>query len=238
MESMKKPKNRNRTNKTPYLEMFERHEHFKTEPDPPKDGKKDGLFVRSGKKFYVIGYEPFYVELPRVDENDTGEHTEIIEYRHYKIVDSSRKMIGTITRFTPLERAYSIINRYESPNHMKPGEFIAYVRHSGKADGEPSERMPYVTIPNAYADYYDVLVDDPVAVRIMTKDGHAYSTERHVSRMKDGLIVSLSEIRNDVLTITDPVHVAMDPLPQWQNFDLSTRAVQIMKSFEVEKPSE
>lgn len=173
---------RNRTNVTPYKEMSDNHEPFNV------------VKIRSGKKYYVVGYEPFRAKFYRLDDETDEIVEEIDEYRYYKIVDSSRKTIGTITMYTPLERAYSLINRHDKPDHMDITEFIGYVHFSGKKPtvGVIDTRQPYVTIPPAVAEFNDILVDDAVLVRVERKDGIVYECPYHVSRMKDNLIVGLS----------------------------------------------
>lgn len=173
---------RNRTNVTPYKEMSDKHTPFDI-------GK-----IRSGRKYYVVGYEPFKAKYYRLDDETDEIIEEIDEYRYYKIVDSSRKTIGTITMYTPLERAYSLINRHDNPSHMVKSEVIAYVHFSGKKPtvGVIDTRQPYITIPPAVAEYNDILVDDAVNVKVERKDGIVYECPYHVSRMKDNLIVGLS----------------------------------------------
>lgn len=176
---------RNRTNSTPYKEMSDNHTPFNT-----------GL-IRSKKKYYVVGYEPFKAKHYRKDEDTEEILTEIDEYRYYKIVDSSRKTIGTITMYTPLERAYSLINRHDYPNHMIDTEFIGYVHFSGKPPsvGVIDTRQPYVTIPPAVAEFNDILVDDAVNVKITRKDGASFECPYHVSRMKNNYVIGLSPFK-------------------------------------------
>lgn len=193
MDNEESDRIRNRTNQTPYREMSDNHKPFNVDK------------IRSGKKYYVVGYEPFkvkYYRLIKKTEEDEEENDKILEevideYRYYKIVDSSRKTIGTITMYTPLERAYSLINRHDFPDHMDESEFIAYVHYSGKKPtvGVIDTRQPYVTIPPAVAEYNDVFVDDAVKVRVERKDGISYESAYHVSRMKDNLIVGLSPFK-------------------------------------------
>lgn len=255
---------RNRTNDPKYPEYIVKDgEVVRTLLEAHKvvtEGNKEKHHrIRSGKKYYIVGRKPFKAVSKRIDDESEEIHDEIIEYRYYNIEDSSRKSIGTVTRFTPLERTYALINRYDYPDHMDESDFIAYVHYTGKLSPDTIDtRMPYVTIPPAVAEYNDILVDDAVLVKVTRKDGKTYEMPRHVSRMKDNLIVSLSAFKflyvegsevkeyhpidnaqwknsewyrlDHFLMDGVPVRILLTPLPNHQYYNLSEKAVEIMRS--------
>lgn len=135
----------------------------------------DGYVIRSrsGKKYYL---KEFTLTLA------TGE-----EYRYFKVKDSSKRPVGSITQHTPIERLESLLERYEKPDHMEPFVFVGVVHHSNN--------MPYVTLPDAVVRWYNVLVDDAIQITMYDKQGHSCTHEYHIDRMKNNLILSLSPFK-------------------------------------------
>lgn len=84
-------------------------------------------------------------------------------------------------------RLYSLLERYEHPDHMRPVTFITKVR--GNNDR--------IYCPIGYAkDWANLLVDDPFDIEILTAEGvHAEDVDHHLSLIGNTSIIELTRLR-------------------------------------------
>ena len=147
-----------------------------------EDGRK--VTSRSGKVYTLAEYETM------VYKDRNGED---VEYRTFKVVNSGKKKIGTITQYTTEERLNSLIRRFEEPDHMTDAKFIAKI---GETNG-----YQYIVLNDALRDWFDMIVDDAVTVTIERKDGLRASVDGlNVAMLKTSYIVNLSRMRRCSVT--------------------------------------
>lgn len=142
---------------------------------------KNGLILksRSGKLYTVTQYQT----VAYTDRD--GSDKELITY---KLTDSHRKKIGTVTQYTTQERVMSVIERYENPNHMSEFEYIARI---GEVNG-----FLYVGLPEPLRDWNDVLIDDELEIIIEKKNGQKITDIcHHVSKNNATYIINLRRMR-------------------------------------------
>ena len=217
-----------------------------TENSQITDGRK--LSSPSGRTYTLRQYET----VSYTDRN--GEEREFISF---KITDSAKKKIGTVTNYTTEERLRSLIRRYENPEHMEKIDFVA---RTGETNG-----FLYIIIPEPIRGWADILVDDSVDLRIEKKDGSFIEDiQHHVSMLKSSYIVNLRRIRrftrekdekgNPIILSTeqfrsgkfrnelflkkgDLVRITLIPQPDYQDFffaDSMKEDVELLKKRESE----
>ena len=211
-----------------------------------KDGRK--IVSPSGKTYTLRKYEI----IPYV--NKEGIETDFVSF---KITDSNKKKIGSVTNHTTEERFLSLIQRFENPEHMEKVEFIARV---GETNG-----FLYVVIPEPIRSWANIFVDDSIDLKLEKKDGSTLEDVlHHVSMLKTSYIVNLRRIRrflsekdekgNNLILSTeefrsgkfrndlfvkkgDLVKVSLIPTPDYQNFffaDSMKEDVERLKKKETE----
>ena len=217
-----------------------------TENELMKDGRK--ISSPSGKIYTLRKYEI----IPYI--NREGIERDFISF---KITDSNKKKVGTVTNYTTEERLQSLMYRYENPEHMEKVEFIARV---GETNG-----FLYVVIPEPIRSWANIFVDDSIDLKLEKKDGSTLEDVlHHVSMLKTSYIVNLRRIRrflsekdekgNNLILSTeefrsgkfrndlfvkkgDLVKVSLIPTPDYQNFffaDSMKEDVERLKKKETE----
>ena len=198
-----------------------------TENELMKDGRK--ISSPSGKIYTLRKYEI----IPYI--NREGIERDFISF---KVTDSTKKKIGTVTNYTTEERLHSLIYRFENPEHMEKAEFIARV---GETNG-----FLYIIVPEPVRSWANIYVDDSIDIKLQKKDGlAAEDVLHHISMLKTSYIVNLRRIRrflsekdehgNNLILSTeefrsgkfrkdlflkkgDLVKVSLIPKPEYQNF--------------------
>lgn len=170
------------------------------------------------------------------------------EFVYFDVKHKSNKgteTIGRVTEYTTEDRVASMIYRYYNPGHAQPCELSGIVKFSG---GRESSQMPYLEIPDAIAEAYDLRVDDEVTVSIECM-GLSYTFYYHLSQMglyvSDGgesshrrLILPLTQIKR-LVAVDDPQHTDEDgnPTPLFKyvtkkDYDEQTRQIAKGKPLE------
>lgn len=164
---------------------------------------EDGRIIisKSGKEYELHMFKEV------TEKSDCGLET--IKHGYEVLQLPEGEVIGSVTDYTTEARLYSLLERYEHPEIMRPVEFITVVRKTGNG------RL-YCNVGYA-REWANIRLDDSFDIEITTKDGLTIADPvHHLSLMKTTYVIELTRLRRFTKEINKDGSYRM--LPQ-QNYD-------------------